>query len=371
MAQAVKCEISFEELEKYRNTEGFIDLDKLGLELTDESREKVGNEKRIKNWIDFSGTEALIKSECRLDGKKNGRIYAELIVEELAKQIGFETAYYDLIKINGEYGVLSKKILRNTQTDLLSLDSLIGNTEFYEDYPEISDYIEVEEKLYQAIKDEELEKESRKEIINDFRKQTAFYIMICALDKHTENISFISYINSKTRKKEVHLSPIYDNEDSLMLDTDLETLEKISKHGLGLQRNVDMLEPKVAVLNGEYESLWKSTLYVLCEEDDIYDFVVNGYEKLDIKQAIGNVENKIKAPIPEIVKTTATYVFKFRKKEVEKVLYPELESNSLGSIYSNQIASKSVQEGIRQGEEDDILRKIMNIYGIDEKSYEM
>ncbi len=176
MAEAIKCKVSFEELENYRAKDGFINLDELNIELTEESREKVGNENRIKNWVDFAGTQALIKGECIIDGKKNAGIYAQLIVEELAKQAGFETAYYDLIKINGEYGVVSKKMFQNKQMDLLTLHSLIGDTEFYEDYPEMSDYIEVEEKLYKSLKEEKIEKEDIRKIIKDYRKQTAFLL---------------------------------------------------------------------------------------------------------------------------------------------------------------------------------------------------
>lgn len=367
MKNGVKCNIRFEELENYRDKEGYINLDELNLELTEESREKVGNEDRIKNWIDFSGVEALIKGECKIDNKRNGGIYSELIVEELAKQAGLEAAYYDLIKIKGEYGVLSKNILTYDNDDLITIQSLIGNTKFNEEYPEITDYIEVEEKLHQSLKFEGLESNNIREIIKDFRKQSAFFIMICSIDMHPENISLITCINPETKQKKQKLAPIYDAESSLMLDIDLDILKRIQKNGLGLQRNVNMQDPKIAVLEGEYTSLWKNTLDTLLEDDEVYDFVMDCYDNLNIHEAIQNVENKIKAPLPEVVKTTATYVYEFRKKEISKIIYPELGENSIGEVYSNEISKRSIDEGIRQGEEDEILRKIMHIYGIEER----
>lgn len=370
MAEAVKCNISFEELEKYRDKEGFINLDELNLELTEESREKIGNENRIKNWVNFAGIEALIKGECRINNKRNGGIYAELIVEELAKQVGLPSAYYDLIKIKDEYGVLSKKMLQKDKADLLTLQSLIGDTEFCEEYPEISDYMEVEEKLYQNLKEEGITKDNIKGIIKNFRKQIAFFLMICSVDKYPENISLITYINPETKQKEEQLSPIYDSECSLMLDMDLETLEKIQQNGLGMQRNVNMLDPKIAVLDGEYSSPWKNTLDTLCEDDDTYDFIMDCYDKLYIDKAIESVEKKIKAPLPEVIKSTAKYVFQFRKKEVGKILYPELEQDNLAKQYSEGILNKGMEEELRQGEEDEILRKIMHIYGIEERNFE-
>ena len=147
-------------------------------------------------------------------------------------------------------------------------------------------------------------------------------------------------------------------------------MERIQKNGLGLQRNVNMQDPKIAVLEGEYASIWKNTLDTLLEDDEVYDFVMDCYHNLDIRKAIKSVEEKIQAPLPEIVKSTATYVFQFRRNEIGKILYPELEKNSSKEQYCNAIANKSVEEEIRQGEEDDILRKIMRIYGIQEKNCE-
>lgn len=367
MKNGVKCNISFEELENYRDKEGYINLDELNIEFTEESREKIGNENRIKNWVDFSGVEALIKGECKIDNKRNGGIYSELIVEELAKQAGLEAAYYDLVKVKGEYGVLSKNILTHDNDDLITLQSLIGNTKFNEEYPEITDYIEVEDKLYKSLKFEELEKDNIREIMKDFRKQSAFFIMICSIDMHPENISLITYINPETKQKKQRVAPIYDTEASLMLDIDLNILERIQKNGLGLQRNVNMQDPKIAVLEGEYSSLWKNTLDTLIEDDEIYDFVMDCYDNLNIHKAIQNVEKKIKAPLPQVVKTIATYVYEFRKKEIGQIIYPELGESSIGKVYSNEISNKSINEGIRQGEEDEILRKIMHIYGIEER----
>lgn len=370
MAEPVKCNVSLQELEKYRDKEGFINLDELNLELTEASREKVGNEDRIKNWVDFAGTEVLIKGECEsvLDNKRNAQIYAELIVEELAKQAGFDAAYYDLIKINGKAGVLSKKMLQKEEVDLITLYSLIGDTQINEEYPDKSDYIEVEEKLYNVLKEEGMNKKDIMKIIKEYRKQTAFFIMVSSLDRHAENVSFLSYINHETNKKELRLSPIYDNESSLMLDIDLETLEKRVKDGLGLQKDVDALEPKIAVLDGEYESPWKDTLELLCDDEEVYDFIMDCCDNLNIEKAIEQVGRKIKAPVPEIVKTTATYVFQFRKNAIKEIIYPQVED--IGISYTEGIINKSINEEIRQGEEDEILRKLFHMFEIGENNYQ-
>ena len=71
--------------------------------------------------------------------------------------------------------------------------------------------------------------------MNDFRKQSAFFIMICSIDMHPENISLITYINPETKQKKQKLAPIYDTESSLMLDIELNILERIQKTELGFK----------------------------------------------------------------------------------------------------------------------------------------
>ena len=81
-----KSSYSLEDLEALRDGKGFIDLTNIGLALNEESRNIIGNQDRIKNWVDFNGTKALLKGEIALDeNDKNYGIYAELITEEIAK----------------------------------------------------------------------------------------------------------------------------------------------------------------------------------------------------------------------------------------------------------------------------------------------
>mgnify|MGYP004646649245 FL=1 len=95
MSEFIKSNYTLEDLEKFRDENGFIDLKMAGVQITNESREKKGTEARLKNWVDFNGTKALLRGEV----VENYSIYDELIVEEIAKQIGIETPQYDLIKI--------------------------------------------------------------------------------------------------------------------------------------------------------------------------------------------------------------------------------------------------------------------------------
>ena len=129
----IQSQYSIEELEQFRDENGFIDLSAAGIRITPESREIVGNPNRVKNWVDFNGRKVLIKGEIILDEEKNYGIYAELIVEEIAKQSGQKNAHYDLMKMkneNGEdiFGVMSESIVDIEKGEqLVSLHDIIGD----------------------------------------------------------------------------------------------------------------------------------------------------------------------------------------------------------------------------------------------------
>ena len=68
-----KSSYSLEDLESLRDENGFIDLTNIGLALTNESRNIIGNQDRIKNWVDFKGTKALLKGEIALEYQTDGK----------------------------------------------------------------------------------------------------------------------------------------------------------------------------------------------------------------------------------------------------------------------------------------------------------
>ena len=51
----IQSNYSLEDLEDFRDSNGFIDLTSAGIQLTNESREKRGTVDRFKNWVDFNG----------------------------------------------------------------------------------------------------------------------------------------------------------------------------------------------------------------------------------------------------------------------------------------------------------------------------
>ena len=60
-----KSPYSLKELERFRDDEGFIDLDKAHIKMDKASTEPVGTTDRLKFWTDFNGHSALIKTDLK------------------------------------------------------------------------------------------------------------------------------------------------------------------------------------------------------------------------------------------------------------------------------------------------------------------
>ena len=382
------CGLSIDDLEVFRDEKGFIDLDAAGVVFDAESREKRGDTERIKNWVDFAGEKVLVKAERMLEGERNFGVYSELIVEELAKQMGLTSARYDLIKCGGKYGVLSHMMNDLEKEEFDTIYSLIGETEINPEYPDISDFAEVEEKFKDALEGMDMTSEEVEGVIAERRKQKILQLFVCEADGHIENEGVIRYKNADGRTV-VRTAPMFDNEASFMLDMDEKTLMdavnnndsfnwcsnevnrmlseieegkgvKATVEGdigyrLALQSLKDMAQTeeevsqvltgdaylrrvssgiasKVAFLqeqdDAEYGSITDNTLAYLRDisEDDeeIEEFMGKVFEELDIDAAIENVENRIKAPIPDLVKKVVRDFTRMRRKALDEILSYQL-----------------------------------------------
>lgn len=224
MNDFIKCDYTLEDLELFRDKDGFIDLSKTGIQITKDSREKKGTQERLKNWVDFAGRKALLRGEV----VENYSVYAELIVEEIAKQLGIEAAHYDLIKIKDEngienFGVLSETIIDFDKEQLISLHDLIGDEPKSEDIMEEIDfesstrYQFTKSKLKERLILSGYSEQDINQILLDYDKRMLFYLSVLDTDKHSENISFVKDINGNGK---IRLSPNYDSEFSLLLERD-------------------------------------------------------------------------------------------------------------------------------------------------------
>lgn len=366
MSEFIKSNYTLEDLEKFRDENGFIDLTMAGVQITNESREKKGTEARLKNWVDFNGTKALLRGEV----VENYSIYAELIVEEIAKQIGIETAHYDLIKIKDEndienFGVLSESIIDFEKEQLITLHDLIGDEPESEDIMEKIDFESATrydftiDKLKERLELSGYKENDISKIISDYNKRLLFYLSVLDTDKHTENIAFIKDINGKGN---IRLSPNYDSEFSLLLERDKEMVEFYVNQPFGVEEEAEVQDPKIGTIvrkeDGGWDEMWKDTLEKLIEDDEVYDYYNDNIcGKIDMESILQRVEERIHTQLPSDVRNMAIRAYNARNENIEKIMNGELmpeedeQVNFSVNTLLNSLIARGTKESIRAGEQ--------------------
>lgn len=337
-----QSEYSLEDLESFRDENGFIDLSQAGITLSEKSREYIGNQDRIKNWVNFNGTKAIIKGEALFMGEKNYGIYAELIVEEIAKKMGIPAAHYDLVKMidengNEVQGVLSVSVVdRDKDERLDSLHSIIGEQPY--DPKQQGDTTGFEytvDKLRSTLLEQGFEESQVENLILDYKKRTAFFLRTADADKHPENVAFIRGID-EAGKPTIEMAPVFDSESALLLDINKSTIDKLMGDGIGILQTVGGIYPRIAVCKeideGGLGEPWADTLEALIEDDEVYDYITEVIgQPIDMEEILENVETRIGAKLPTQVREISKAAFNFRGEEFEQVLdgsYLDLHESS-------------------------------------------
>ena len=236
--------MKLEDLENYRDENGFIDMDlainENKLEIGNELR---GSQNRDKFWVFLDDTEVLVRSENLDECAKDYTIYAELLVEELAKQVGIDCAHYDAMKYNGKSGVISKNVLDKKKDegmfDIRSISSkkLVPN--------DLVDIVDIFSAIENLAKTEDISKDLAKKAYFDVAKIAIFDTFTMSNDRHSENIAIIFGKDQKNGEPIFKVAPIFDNECSLMLDLPEEEIDEISNGKIDLKNMVDLQEQMI------------------------------------------------------------------------------------------------------------------------------
>lgn len=314
--------MKLEDLENYRDENGFIDMDlainENKLEIGNELR---GSQNRDKFWVFLDDTEVLVRSENLDECAKDYTIYAELLVEELAKQVGIDCAHYDAMKYNGKSGVISKNVLDKKKDegmfDFRSISSkkLVPN--------DLVDIVDIFSAIENLAKTEDISKDLAKKAYFDVAKIAIFDTFTMSNDRHSENIAIIFGKDQKNGEPIFKVAPIFDNECSLMLDLPEEEIDEISNGKIDLKNMVDLQEQMITapeeVKCGDED--WKEMLYYLTDDsEELEEFSERCYNDLSIEDAITSVEGRINTNLPDKLKDFVTKAFNTRKRSIGKSL---------------------------------------------------
>lgn len=355
--------ISTEELENLRDEEGFINLDDLNID--EDSRNQMGFEDRLKYWINFKGQKALLKGERKLQGERNFGIYSELLMTELARQLGLQVAKCDLVKYKDQRGILSYLAFEYGEETLETLHGVIGETEVYKDFEDVCDYEEVETKLAKILrKDFDLSRENVMSIITERRKQKILQLFAYEADGHLENEGIIIGRRQKLKSTdelngakagdvadtiEVKIAPMFDNEASFLFDCSEGVLEDLKQANDGDNIYSRLIRQKcLQIRNGEtFESIEKDRDFkeLMLELSNISakQIAKNIAGNNSLREALSGVAGKVvyleedEYPYETINDRTLAYIL-------------DLEEESELSDFFNQIINTDMQNIVKNVE---------------------
>lgn len=191
---------------EYRDkSTGLIDFDRFqeenpDIEYFDEDR---GIARRDKKWVFFDDKKVLVRNEYLDQNDVKYTTYQELVFEELAKQVNFPCAHYDIGKRRNKKCILLDNILDTKENQSLSMMSLrelmeqIDDVEYYFTSYNIIDAFKAIDNHCKCMK---LGKEVQEDVMKQFCKMQVLDCFLSSSDRHVENISFI-YGKDKKRKR--------------------------------------------------------------------------------------------------------------------------------------------------------------------------
>ena len=326
--------MSLELYEKYRDIDGYIDLNKaekdglfnassLRTELRGSDRSIGLSEENassaLKGWFDFSTSDSvqketfLVRTNMFRGDEQNYGDYAELIFEEYATQLGIRTPHYDLFKYNNEKGVLSQKLTMPSETMISLGENLASNK--IEGVPiNFVDNIITQTLRAQGKSTDEIE-----ELKRNLREITLLDISALNEDRHLGNICMI--LDSET--EEMSLG-IYDNEISFLLANPINKF--YSKEDVEIYANLSS-----SIIHGNRtEDPVETAKEILKSGDSDLLFFLEDAISTDILQIMKTVENRIKTKLPVKLKNIVNVAFKSRAAELGKVF-----KKTYNKIYQN------------------------------------
>lgn len=315
--------MKLEDLENYRDVEGYINMDEvLSSEDFDILKETRGSQNRDKFWITLEDANIMVRTS-NLDAENvEYTNYAELIVEELAKQVDIPCAHYDLVKYKGQKGVYTKNVLERKNESLILAKTLLDQTDTDDDYILTVSIDDLFKSYNNFRRYDDIQKDQIGKMCLDTAKQAIFETFTMATDSHPENIGYIYYSDGK--EKSVTLSPLFDNECSLMLDQPMERIDEMLENRNLLERYVQLQNQLIVIPESERdeENLdWQDMLFYLCDDSDsCMEFAEKCSKSLDIEKAVENVEKRIHTKLPDKLKEYVKVCFNSRKQMIERDL---------------------------------------------------
>ena len=254
-------------------------------------------------------------------GASNYEIYAELIAEQLGKQIGISMANYQLATYKGTIGVLSKSFIKPGEL-IYSADKLKKAVQsIYEENNlngnlnenTISNLIEAAFTYDSSINTDKL--------FLELAKRWMFYGLIMESDKNDTNISFI---RKKTR---LTLSPDYDNSTMARLNENIISLISNIKNQTDIYIITDNIKQSLKPTSKCDDNFLSSLRFFATEYPEITQNTFESFKNIDIEKAISKVETYNKIEVPWEIHYYLNKTISLRYQDMESIINLKNDKN--------------------------------------------
>lgn len=319
-----------EELLNYRDTDGYIDYSKFEKEKGDNLKvinEDRGSSARNKKWVYFDNGSVLLRDDQFENDGTKFTTYQELIFEELAKQVNFPVAHYDLIKRNGKKGVMTYNIIDDEDKtfSMYSLRNFMDEIECKEDNTFNYDITDAYNAIKNFSKKSGIDKEQYARVMIDFTKMQVLDLFLSSTDRHPENISFVYGIDKNTKKPVLKLAPLYDNELSCGSDLTEEEMVMCSedfreaRQKALLQQTCATVPPEEAAKDKNSSPNAQLLKFCMDMDEEVEDFAEECLDNINIIDAVNKVQERINTKLPYNYVDYLLANFNEKKKEINKI----------------------------------------------------
>lgn len=217
-----------------------------------------------------NGTEVFIKKVHRIQ-----EAHAELVSEQIAKQMGIPHAQYDLVNLDGKKQVISINMLDEAE-ELTDAANILTN-------PREKDIEALCRNLCRLIKGKypNLQEADIQRLKEDFLKITIFDKVIGNWDRNPENWGVIT-----SSTGDVRMAPVFDHNNAL------------DSRWYYDDRNYNYRDMR---LNGSHslDSLLEYCFSNFSNPDEFLEFVENCVGKIDVKKACQDIQEEKRISIPD------------------------------------------------------------------------
>lgn len=325
-------------MENIERTNGFIDLDKyfkdkyklknVNIETLDENH-IINPENRSSAQLAFwfHDKESIFFKEC----ENIYEAYIELISEEFIKNIGLETAHYDLAIFNNSIGVISYNFEKDNYTyeDLYRIfwnyyHNVIKDNEHLYDLPKFDDVEEAFDVLnnlddiWYALEHNYQDYPNKQEIVyklmKDIIKLFIFDLFMNQKDRHCSNYMICTNLNDKY---DVSLGPVFDYGNSLFNNNGLDDSIKADINNYNSKAKVSNKEVLITFLNKssiEYKNMFFEVFETLTPQNFL--------------DAVKRVEERCNGNIPINIKKKICMNFLSNYNEISDIINNYEETNN-------------------------------------------